>query len=465
MPDRNRVRVESNERIDKPDFEALQLGAHLAVRYLARGLLFGTDATDQTVVTSAWSLVGAGSELTVTPGRAIAGETMADASVEQGHIVGEDGDASQTLDFVGEPADTYFIYVRPDFSSGVSGSRIFWNAATELEDASPIDTREVSGWRVVAATSSPGTGYVQVGTAVWDGATFTSVSAAGLHFFEGMLQSTGVEFGDQWGGGANDRNANRATYGVQSVFKAFALVRRQLKDIIGAASGHWGSAVPTSLTAAKAHIDDTTDPHGSAPTWSGKPVFNGGIDVNGQVDATGAGYVSVDEKTDIRFGTTQEGSFNIPGFACESFITNGVASAVLGLSDGGNARLNNDSSTSMSLVIPIHIPEGATITSVATFGYWENSTGADATLTARLWRLTNVLGLVAAVDEGSDSETDTTAGLSGAGFGSATVTPSAYERSVTDSYALQLTLNNNGEASKLSLSHINVVYTFDNVVG
>lgn len=465
MPDRNRIRVESNQRVDKPDFEALQLGAHLAVRYAVRGLFFGTDATDQTVVTSSWTLATAGTELTVTPGRAVAGETMADATVQQGHVIGEDGDTSQTLDFNGEPADTYFVYARPDFSPGVSGSRIFWNAATETEDASPIDTREVSGWRVVAATSSPGTGYVQVGTAVWNGAAFTSVSAAGLHFFEGMLQSTGVEFGDQWGGGANDRNANRATYGVQSVFRAFALVRRQLKDIIGAASGGWHSAVPTSLTAAKTHIDTVSDPHGAAPTWSGKPVFNGGIDVNGHGDFRGAGYVEVDEKTDLRFANAQDGSFNIAGFACESYITNGVASATLGLVDGGNARLNNDSTASMSMVIPIHIPEGATITSAITFGYWENTSGADATLTARLWRLTNVLGLVAVVDEGSDSENDTTAGLSGSGFGSAVVTPSAHERSVTDSYVLQLTLNNNGEASKLSLSHINVQYAFDNVVG
>lgn len=285
MPDRNRVRVESNQRIDKPDFEALQLGAHLAVRYALRGLLFGTDAPASVAVVSSWTLTAAGSQLSIVPGRSVAGEVMPDGTVQDGHVLGEDGDASQTLDFVGEPAATYGIYVRADFSPGVSGSRIFWNAATEVEDAAAIDTREVSGWNAVASATALGDGYVRIGTVVWNGAAFTSVTRADApHLLEGTLDSSGVEAVAAWGDGANDRDVDRASYGVQSLVRAFGLIRRQLKDIVGAASGHWGSAVPTSLTAAKAHIDTTTDPHGSAPTWTGTPVFNGGIDVNDPSD-------------------------------------------------------------------------------------------------------------------------------------------------------------------------------------
>lgn len=464
MPDRNRVRIESNERIDKPDFEALQLGAHLAVRYLARGLLFGTDASDQTVVTSAWSLSTAGSELTITPGRAIAGETMADASVEQGHIVGEDGDTSQTLDFTGEPADTYFIYVRADFSAGVSGSRIFWNAATETEDSAAIDTREVSGWRAVKATSAPGTGYTQVGRVVWDGAAFTSVASSGLHFYEGLLTPAGVESGDQWGGGANDRNADRASYGVQSVFKAFALVRRQLKDIIGAASGHWGSAVPVSLTSAKTHIDTTTDPHGSAPTWTGKPTFQGGLTSEGEVDATGTGYVLVDGKTDIRFDDTQEGHYVVAGIACVSYVVSGTT-ANLGLTDGGNARLNNSGTGSLDLVVPLHIPHGATLTRVLVNAYWENQTGATATMSIVLWKHAFAFVLYVVDQMGTDTEDDTTVSGTSPSYGSCSVDGLSEVVGELDSFFVEISLDNNGETAKLSLVNVTADYEFDNVVG
>ena len=466
MPNRSRVRVEPNERIDKPDFEALQLGAHLAVRYLARGLLFGTDVADQTAVSSAWTLVGAGSELTATPGRAIAGEIMADATVELGHIVGEDGDASQVIDFVGQPADLYYIYARSDFSSGVSGSRIFYNASTGLEDAAAIDTREVSGWRVVAATSSPGTAYVQIGVVSWDGGAFTAVSTPSAHLWEGTLGNSGAESSDQWGDGGNERAANRSLYGVQSLSRAIALVRRQLKDIIGVASGHWGSAVPVSLTAAKTHIDTVSDPHGTAPTWSGKPTFNGGIDVNGQVDARGAGYVEVDDKTDIRFALLQSGSLLLSAAGMHLYITNGAPYSYLALADSSNFRMNSTSAATMELLIPLDgVPEGATVTGVTLLGYWENGAGADASI--QLDAYSSVSSLFGHIVHllGSVSEDDASLGITVASFGVVEVSGLSEERTAGKTFFADVSVANSGEAGKLSIVNIRVDYTFVAVVG
>lgn len=465
MPDRNRVRFESNERVDKPDIEALQLGVHIALRYAVRGLLLGTDAGSAVAVTSRWTLTTLGTVLTVTPGRAVVGETMADASVEGGHIVGEDGDPSQSIDFNGDPANTYGIWVRADFSAGVSGSRIFWNAVTETEDAAAIDTREVSGWRVVRATSSPGAGYAQVGAVVWNGAAFTSTSSAGLHAYEGLLSAAGAETGNQWGDGANDRNADRATYGVQSLFKGLALVRRQLKDMIGAVGGHWGSTVPVSLTATKTHVDTTTDPHGSAPTWTGEPTFNGGMDVNGAIDATGAGYVEVDDKTDLRFASTQTGFYTIHGFCCTGFITNAATFVILGDGDGDNGRLNNDGTGEMLLNIPLHVPEGATIVKVSAVTYFENQTGATATATLRVIRNYRPLLVYINAFIGTATQDDTSVSGSGAAYGVVEVSGLAEVAAEAETFIARVSLNNNGEAGKLSLVGVYVEYEFDNVVG
>ncbi len=465
MPDRNRVRVESNERIDKPDFEALQLGAHLAVRYALRGLMLGTDAADETMVLSTWTLSGVGSELTITPGRALAGEEMADGSIEHGYVTGEDGDASQVIDFVGEPAATYIIYVRPDFSAGVSGSRLFWNSATLAEDPGTIDTREVSGWRAVAATSSPGTGYTPVGRAVWNGAAFTSVHNQGKHFWEGVLGSLGEETaGGSWGDGANDRDNDRATYGVQGLFKALSLVRRQLKDIIGAADGHWGSAVPVNLTDTKVHVDLTTDPHGSAPTWTGMPNFDGGIDVNGHGDFRGAGYVEVDTPEDVRFAA-EDGSYFLPVAGMHVYITNGATHDYPGLVDGVNYRMTNIGTGLLSMLIPLHIPVGATLTEVEVMGYWENQAGAAATLSVDVYKQQNALFAVTAQALGSDTLDDTGVAGAGAAYGAAEVTGLSEVRSNLNGFFAYIQLNNGGETDKLSIVYVQAMYTFDRVVG
>jgi hypothetical protein len=461
MTDRNRVRVESNERIDKPDWEAMQLGAHLAVRYALRGLALGTDAGDDTIALSTWTLTTVGSELTVTPGRALAGEEMPDGTIEHGYVTGEDGDASQTLDFTGEPAATYIIYVRPDFSPGVSGSRLFWNSATETEDAAAIDTREVAGWRVVAATSSPGDQYAAVGRAIWDGATFTSTNNVGRHFWEGQLSTTGAESSDIWGDGVNDRNADRATYGVQSLYKAFALVRRQLKDIIGAASGHWGSAIPISLTDTKAHVDLTTDPHGSAPTWTGMPTFDGGINVNGQGDFTGAGYVEVDGKEDLRFGT-ETGAYCVPAGGVSAFITAGTLDGPA-FTDGSMWYQTVQGTAGTNLVIPIHVPVGATLTKVTVTGYWHNQTGGTAWIELYVYEHLTLLGTLNEL--GDDREDDTTIGGAAASYGTATVSGLSELSITTNAFFAFVEMNNGGETDKIAFISLVAEYEFDNVVG
>jgi len=291
---RDRVNFTSNERVDLPDLRASLLNGRLADYYLSRGFIFGPAVTstngghvhgDTHLMTQGyWAISVLGTELTIAAGLAWAGETLADGSIVDGAIVGEDGDASQTLDFNGAPAATYGIWVRATYDLGQSGSRVFWDAATNTETVASTDTRAISGWRAVKSVAQPDARYVQVGTAVWDGAVFTSGGSFGVDLFEGSLNVAGVETTPAWGDGANDRLTNRWLHGVKGFVPFAAAIRRMLSDILGAP---WFSVPAISLVDTKAHVDQSTDPHTSSPTYTGTTTMSGTALVTGTLDVDG----------------------------------------------------------------------------------------------------------------------------------------------------------------------------------
>lgn len=307
MGTRNRVRFEPGERMDLGDVTALQLNARTAIRRALKQLLFGNTnrfGNATSAVQGLWTITPTGSQLTVVPARAWAGEELADGSVEPGEGVGEDGDISQTLDLAGEPAGTYYLWVRAAYDPSATQSRIFWDAAAEEETPRSLETREAAGWKVSYTNSAtpPGANFVLIGTTAFDGGTGHTVAYAYVDLFEGNLTGAGAAHGAHaWGGGANDRSTNRGLYGVRSLIDFAAAVRRQIGDIIEDGGGWW-AAVPTStrlgvkatLKVIRDHLDLSTDPHGANLTQTGtftaggKATMNAELEANGILDVNGA---------------------------------------------------------------------------------------------------------------------------------------------------------------------------------
>lgn len=273
---RDRVLFYPNERVDLGDLEAMQNNARTDLRASLSQFLMG-DAPDTYALTQ-WLVeqeIVPTSTVKVTRGTALGAELRddPDGTVEFGVPFGAEGVSTLHPSFVGLPAATYGIYVRFLHVSGSSGTRRFYNPGTELEESQGVDTRDVAGWEAAVSASSPGDEWHKVASVVWGGATVVTANISGVanYFFEG---SDAANFVDFWGDGVNDRNTDRAAYGIGDLYTWVQAVRRQLNDIIGGVG--WYSEPDTSLSAVgaavTAHLADDTDPHGADLTQTNLQV-------------------------------------------------------------------------------------------------------------------------------------------------------------------------------------------------
>lgn len=269
---RDKVRFEANERVDLPDFKAVQDNARSDVRAALRYLLFGATANgERALLLGGWQVEATSPEsaqVDVHPGAAVLIEKLEDGSLEYGVIAGWETATAQQADLTGLPAGTVGIYVRFHHAAGVSGNRLFWNSDTAQEEVQAIDTRYVANWSVQAAAASPGSEWVQIAEVAWSGGTVAAgdITHKRNLFFEGD-EGAATPFENAWGDGADDRSDDRGQHGVKDLHTWVQAVRRQLQDIIG--EGGWYKAVPVDLATARAHVDTTSDAHGASPSWSG----------------------------------------------------------------------------------------------------------------------------------------------------------------------------------------------------
>lgn len=272
---RDIVRFLPNERVDVGDAEAIQRNVLSDHRSQMAALLFGSETTPanlQKVIdgfTVAEDSGGPSSQIEIVNGAAIAATNLPDATLEYGVIFGREVQTLQTLDFTGQPAMTYSIYIRFSDTPGKIGTRVFWNAVGNDEDVDAIETRYVTDWDVVFSTTSPGNEYIKIAQVVWDGVSIDNADISDYRdlIFEGAVDGS---FAHTWGDGANDRNTARGTYGVMDLATWIAAVRRQLDDIIGGSNG-WFDAVTTGLNP---HTADSTDPHGTLLTQTDLELTN-----------------------------------------------------------------------------------------------------------------------------------------------------------------------------------------------
>lgn len=469
---RDRVRVEADQRVDLGDWRALQENARTALKMGLRALLFGPSGSVPTgrdldkAVQYEFDVTTSGTEITITKGRAWAGEVLEDGTTyESGIVAGEDGDATQVLDLTGEPSSDYWVWVRQSFDPGIPGSRVFWDAGSNAEVPQSIDTREVAGWKAVYTASStpPDDRYVQVGIVSWNGSSFTAQRRSMDHVFEGTLDD-GNEVTDAWGDGANDRDADRAAYGVSSLVSAFDAVRRQFKDIIGVS--RWYSAVPqttrgtpanASLSHYRDHYDATTDPHGDMTLTGTTTIDSGGtLDGNGTLDWDGAANIA-----NLTIGTsltlpTVEGEWTMAGPGAAGYCY-AVSSSwtILQATDGGTLpRIRYGGTGTQSVNLPVQLPKGATLDTFGIVGQSESGgAGASASLNAKLmrsryvlitWVCTELADLSASGSDGTSIvDTDTTL--------SSTVLD-------LDAYWVDMTIDNDGTANSIGFALAYVEY-------
>lgn len=239
----------SLERVGRPDFRAatgqLVLGdfiRHIRNLFLPTGRATQTPNYDARLISGfSWTtaLVGAGTVRTLNRGSGLFPYLdLNDNTVKHAILLADEGLESIQVDFASATdAVAQAVYVRFVLSAANFANRVFWNpsGAPAQEYVDNIATRLTPAWEVIfqdAAAASPGSEYVKL-YEVTKAAGAITVGVDYRHFFfEGSANPTDT-YDPEWGDGANDRNSDRALYGINDLHKILQAIRRQLADIIG----------------------------------------------------------------------------------------------------------------------------------------------------------------------------------------------------------------------------------------
>jgi len=229
------LRVENNERVDIDDFQFISESILDQERQIVDNLVCDPGRTRKWVLSGFAMSNPAASQLKVTRGKAILGQRISGV-VEYG-ILTTEGDADQTVDLNGWAAGTYGIYIRFERIESESDSRTFWNSGGGSEYSQTINTRYTAGWSVKVESSSPGDEWLKIGEVAQ--ATMTITDQRNF-FFEGdASDSYASGWSSDGSGSANDRNSDRAAYGVTDLQMFSSAMRQCITDIKGRGLREW----------------------------------------------------------------------------------------------------------------------------------------------------------------------------------------------------------------------------------
>lgn len=247
-----RVQILPNERVGIADYEA-GAGGRLVQEDLSRiarvtilpaGKTTGAAATQARILDGFdWSgiTLGVSTTATLSRGGGIFPYLDDDNTLLFGMVGGEEGPATRIVDFAtASPSSTQAVYVRMVTTFSDFENRVFWNpsGAPAAEFVDNIATRKPVTWEVTfqaASVAPPGNGeWVKIyEITIGAGGTIDAVTDYRHFYYEGDPQATFGAYSVEWGDGANDRNIDRATYGVVDQHTWTQALRRQLSDIIG----------------------------------------------------------------------------------------------------------------------------------------------------------------------------------------------------------------------------------------
>lgn len=254
------VRYAPQQRVDHPDIQAMSALMLGEFRRTIRGVLLGPGAIPPAygnyVIRGFEVEPNSPADTTVLVkidpggsnplGFAIGAEDLG-ARVDHGQLMGGDdsndnieGNATQSFDFSGEPADTYTLSMRFAYSDSVSDNRAFWDAGANSEFITETDTREVPVVELAIGVS--GDEWLPLAEVVWDGASIDAGDITDKRVFahEGAAP---YDRSTQDGSGAMEdfsRSGDRAANGLNEVYPVLRALARQIQDVKGQdASGNF----------------------------------------------------------------------------------------------------------------------------------------------------------------------------------------------------------------------------------
>lgn len=241
----DKVSIYSNERMDVSDMRDIagqlivdELIRRTAAIFLPSGRDSNVPQTDCRVL-AGFDVVGTpvgGTDFELTQGSALC-KILDDGVLKHGVTLGDQDPSTYTIDMSGLGDDTYNIWARCVFGDSSTENRIFWNptGSPATETVSSVATRQAVTWELVAVSSSgspPGHGeYFRIYQVVIASSVISTVTDQRAFYFEGEVASSPA-YDHEWGDGANDRNADRATYGVKDMHMFIHMILRQLSEII-----------------------------------------------------------------------------------------------------------------------------------------------------------------------------------------------------------------------------------------
>lgn len=234
------LRVESNERVDIGDFESIPESIQAHERQMVDSFLCDPARTRKWVLSGFEISNPAPKQLQVDKGKAILGQRIGGA-IQYG-VLATEGDASLTVDLNAYAPGVYGVYIRFERIAGEPQSRVFWDpSGAGSEYSQSINTRYTAAWSMRVEAGSPGDDWMHIADV--DQATMNITDKREL-FFEGNVFDAGAGsylsgWSSEGGGIANDRNADRASYGATDLQMFGAAVRQCLTDIRGRGLREW----------------------------------------------------------------------------------------------------------------------------------------------------------------------------------------------------------------------------------
>jgi hypothetical protein len=243
MATKSFVRTRAGQRVDQPDFErASDTSTRDVVEQLGEHILTGSD-TNRHYVLEGFTTTAVGTVVTVLGGVGLFGYRDR-GELRYGSVMSS-GATSRSIDVSSFTDGAYTVYVALTLNDAEFGNRAFWDAAlgTPAEVTRNVPTRRAENWAIAVETASPGAEWLPIATFTKTGASLSAPADIRELFFEGRANnSPAYSVTDAEWGSANDRNANRSTYGIRSLRKFVRAVQRQLSSIIGGTG--WWSTIP-----------------------------------------------------------------------------------------------------------------------------------------------------------------------------------------------------------------------------
>jgi hypothetical protein len=260
------LNTEIGERVNQPDFQhAAEVSQRDGLAQIGDLLGVGYYRSELTHIPRSLVLHGfavtnpSGNIVRVTKDAGGVQGAAIMAARERGQVVyglvASEGDATRDVDITSYPAAIYGVFLRLDFRDDDFKNRPFWNAtaATPVEFPRNIPTRRSENWSVVIELSAPGPEWMRVATVNRTGMVVTNTRQ---HFFEPPNPVGDYVVGDSHWGANNDRNIDRATYGIDGLYRWVLAVERQLQDIIGGQSpnhGWWADLTSAGAQSLRLH--------------------------------------------------------------------------------------------------------------------------------------------------------------------------------------------------------------------